>query len=360
MNSTTMIIFIIALTGTGVLIGPCILALFVKSWRSEFPKVAIPFVLSALTLAGVSAYSGSVQKSDVQPNKAVSNKAEIVVADLEEVTPSISDDTLIIPKNIDSVNYDDTYDYSVPDTTTIVYPSNTDDKATITETYVSEIIPDNSVKDTTETSTKENKTAEESKDKPVQAEITENGNVTVTNNTDVAVTNSQEDQGNEQSISNEASNKKYGNTDNFYLYYDPNKHGTQKYVLNLDTKKVHLADCKHVRKIKPENWEETDSYERIMEYYNADNSWDCCQDKGCLKGYHLGYYTGTMVVDNTSTDSTTVSQQIVDENIRYVWIPKTGSKYHSNKDAHGMKDSEYVTESEAIARGFTPCSTCCW
>ena len=49
MNSTLMIIFILALTGTSVLIGPCILSLLVRKWRSEFPKVAIPFAVSLVT-----------------------------------------------------------------------------------------------------------------------------------------------------------------------------------------------------------------------------------------------------------------------------------------------------------------------
>ena len=41
-----------------------------------------------------------------------------------------------------------------------------------------------------------------------------------------------------------------------------------------------------------------------------------------------------------------------------VWIPRTGSKYHSNPDCSRMKDPSHVTLSEAESRGYTPCSKC--
>ena len=42
----------------------------------------------------------------------------------------------------------------------------------------------------------------------------------------------------------------------------------------------------------------------------------------------------------------------------YVWIPKTGSKYHSSSTCSGMKNPQYVTISVAISSGYTPCSKC--
>ena len=41
-----------------------------------------------------------------------------------------------------------------------------------------------------------------------------------------------------------------------------------------------------------------------------------------------------------------------------VWIPRTGSKYHSNPECSRMKDPSHVTLSEAESRGYTPCSKC--
>lgn len=41
-----------------------------------------------------------------------------------------------------------------------------------------------------------------------------------------------------------------------------------------------------------------------------------------------------------------------------VWIPRTGHRYHSNKDCSGMKQPSYVTIEEAVRQGFTPCQKC--
>ena len=41
-----------------------------------------------------------------------------------------------------------------------------------------------------------------------------------------------------------------------------------------------------------------------------------------------------------------------------VWIPKSGSKYHSNEFCSNMNDPSEVTLSTAKARGFTPCKRC--
>lgn len=41
-----------------------------------------------------------------------------------------------------------------------------------------------------------------------------------------------------------------------------------------------------------------------------------------------------------------------------VWIPKSGSKYHSRSSCSNMSSPDYVTLGEAIARGYTPCQKC--
>lgn len=42
----------------------------------------------------------------------------------------------------------------------------------------------------------------------------------------------------------------------------------------------------------------------------------------------------------------------------YVWIPRTGSKYHSRSSCSNMRSPSKVKKSEAIRRGYTPCSKC--
>ena len=41
-----------------------------------------------------------------------------------------------------------------------------------------------------------------------------------------------------------------------------------------------------------------------------------------------------------------------------VWIPETGSKYHSKSGCSGMKNPRQVTVSEAERMGYTPCKRC--
>lgn len=41
-----------------------------------------------------------------------------------------------------------------------------------------------------------------------------------------------------------------------------------------------------------------------------------------------------------------------------VWIPKTGSKYHSRSSCSNMKNPSQVSESAAISWGYDRCSKC--
>ena len=41
-----------------------------------------------------------------------------------------------------------------------------------------------------------------------------------------------------------------------------------------------------------------------------------------------------------------------------VWIPKTGSKYHSNPNCSNMKNPTQITIEEAENRGYEPCKKC--
>ena len=41
-----------------------------------------------------------------------------------------------------------------------------------------------------------------------------------------------------------------------------------------------------------------------------------------------------------------------------VWVPKSGSKYHSKSTCSGMKKPRQVKLSEAVSCGFTPCKKC--
>jgi hypothetical protein len=50
------------------------------------------------------------------------------------------------------------------------------------------------------------------------------------------------------------------------------------------------------------------------------------------------------------------AQQQAQENT--VWIPRTGSKYHSNSSCSNMKNPSQMTLSQAQASGYEPCKKC--
>lgn len=50
------------------------------------------------------------------------------------------------------------------------------------------------------------------------------------------------------------------------------------------------------------------------------------------------------------------SQQ--ESNTVMVWIPQSGSKYHSKSSCSKMKNPSQISEETAISRGYTPCSKC--
>lgn len=41
-----------------------------------------------------------------------------------------------------------------------------------------------------------------------------------------------------------------------------------------------------------------------------------------------------------------------------VWVPQSGSKYHSNSSCSGMKNPRQISKEDAIAQGYEPCSKC--
>ncbi len=68
----------------------------------------------------------------------------------------------------------------------------------------------------------------------------------------------------------------------------------------------------------------------------------------------------TSTSNNTEAEQQTVTEadDISDTQETMVWIPKTGSKYHSKSTCSNMKDSTQVTQSEAEALGYEPCKKC--
>ena len=110
------------------------------------------------------------------------------------------------------------------------------------------------------------------------------------------------------------------------------------YILNTSSKKFHDPDCGSANQISAAN---KDYYTGTAEELVA-KGYDPC---GNCKPYKVPEPKPEEKPEPTPTEAK-------------VWIPKSGSKYHSRSSCSNMKDPTQVTKSQAEARGFTPCKKC--
>ena len=67
------------------------------------------------------------------------------------------------------------------------------------------------------------------------------------------------------------------------------------------------------------------------------------------------------ILDNGNEESSTSDNSVPQDNqtnVKMVWIPESGTKYHSKASCSGMKNPAQVTLDEAIAMGYTACKRC--
>ena len=62
--------------------------------------------------------------------------------------------------------------------------------------------------------------------------------------------------------------------------------------------------------------------------------------------------------ENIEKESTTENKVVEDVSETMVWIPKSGSKYHSRSGCSNMKNPTQVTLEEAIEKGYEACKRC--
>ncbi len=79
--------------------------------------------------------------------------------------------------------------------------------------------------------------------------------------------------------------------------------------------------------------------------------------------YATGKSSGPKVTQSskpqTSSQNTVVTQpENNDQQTSMVWIPKSGTKYHSNSSCSGMKNPTQVTIFEAKSQNYEPCKKC--
>ena len=105
-----------------------------------------------------------------------------------------------------------------------------------------------------------------------------------------------------------------------------------------------------------------------MEAYSIEDDGDgICFNVYCYNvqpGITINYATGDSSGPSSSTTTSPPSTEQNDSsnnpasNGTMVWIPKTGSKYHSRSGCSNMKNPSQVTKQEAERQGYEPCKKC--
>ena len=84
--------------------------------------------------------------------------------------------------------------------------------------------------------------------------------------------------------------------------------------------------------------------------------------KGKITARRTGKATITAKVNGVkssgSSSQTSASGSSSAGGSRYVWIPATGSKYHSHASCSGMRSPRQVSVSQAISMGYSACKKC--
>jgi methylphosphotriester-DNA--protein-cysteine methyltransferase len=108
------------------------------------------------------------------------------------------------------------------------------------------------------------------------------------------------------------------------------------YILNTSSKKFHDPDCGSASEISASN----------KEYYTG------TAEELVAKGYEpCGNCKPYEMPEPEPEPEPTPTETMV-------WIPSSGTKYHSKASCSNMKNPTQVTKSQAEARGYTPCKKC--
>ena len=114
------------------------------------------------------------------------------------------------------------------------------------------------------------------------------------------------------------------------------------YVLNTSSKKFHDPDCGSAGKISASN----------KEYYTG------TAEELIAKGYEPCGNCKPYEVPEPEPAPEPKPTQTPTQSEIMVWIPNSGSKYHSYSGCSNMRNPSQVTKSQAEARGYTPCKKC--
>mgnify|MGYP003194518223 FL=1 len=73
------------------------------------------------------------------------------------------------------------------------------------------------------------------------------------------------------------------------------------------------------------------------------------------KGVTINYIDGSSHLSNKKTSNKTPA---VNKNVKYVWVPRSGKKYHYKKSCSGMRNPSKIKINMAKKKGYTACKKC--
>ena len=126
------------------------------------------------------------------------------------------------------------------------------------------------------------------------------------------------------------------------------------------------SELKKAKKIQIQyDGNKTDKYGRRLAWIWVDGK--LLQDKLVRKGYARVYYIygkyrytdilnySAAFPDSSSSKNTTTPTK---KSNNYVWVSRSGSKYHSYTGCSGMKNPSKIKKADAVSKGYTACKKC--
>ncbi len=100
-----------------------------------------------------------------------------------------------------------------------------------------------------------------------------------------------------------------------------------------------------------------DTYQAVKYVYrNAETTDDDHVISNLKQIAEIGYYVE--ILESQGAQATEWKTESDEPKEQMIWIPESGSKYHSNPSCSGMDNPTQVTISEAKSRGYTACKKC--
>lgn len=135
---------------------------------------------------------------------------------------------------------------------------------------------------------------------------------------------------------------KYATTTDFIKRFDP-----ERVVVSTDGKKYGHPNVESFKRLK--------NYDSNIKVWRTDKKGDIIvtASSSSWKFEKTGVLVGKYCIDTTSTPT--------DNTIIYVYVTKTGTKYHKIKSCSGLSNASTIykkTLSEAKSNGLTPCKIC--